>query len=154
MKISKLIAFLSFALIAGTAEVWFVNRPEEPDAGDTGGGDDAATGHILETGGQRNADDYLESENGAFRLVFQGDGNLVLRNTATRRALWSTKTGNRGGTRLRLQGDGNLVLRADSGVALWSSRTGGSGADRAVLNHDGSFALYDGRRRVWVVNRP
>jgi hypothetical protein len=77
-----------------------------------------------------------------FRLVLQGDGNLVLYKGGT--ALWSTRTNGSGAARLVLQGDGNLVLYK-GGTALWSTRTNGSGAARLVLQGDGNLVLYSSK---------
>ncbi|MFT6028421.1 MAG: hypothetical protein ACI8O8_000145, partial [Oleiphilaceae bacterium] len=85
---------------------------------------------------------YLASSNGAYRLNFQRDGNLVLRDQATGAALWSSKTNGQNTTRLTMQGDGNLVLYSSSGSAAWSSKTNGTGAVKAVMQNDGNFVIY------------
>ncbi len=60
---------------------------------------------------------------GATRVCFQMDGNLVIYNTGT--ALWSTQTNGLGGITLSLQSDCNLVISGDNGV-VWQTNTGGS----------------------------
>lgn len=53
-------------------------------------------------------------------LTLQGDGNLVLRDSAGK-ARWSSGTSGRQATRLSIQDDGNLVLRTAAGKAVWTS---------------------------------
>lgn len=57
---------------------------------------------------------------GGYRLVMQGDGNLVVYNPGGR-PLWSS--GTKGGNRFIMQGDGNLVMYNSSNKAIWSSGT-------------------------------
>jgi cytochrome c peroxidase len=122
------------------------------DSGGSGGSDNATATNTLEEGQRLNANNYLESENGRYRLYLQGDGNIVLRDQQTGDALWSSKTNGEGGTTLVLQGDGNFVLYDDSDNAVWASGTNGTGASRAVINNDGSFAIYAGNDPVWAEN--
>ncbi len=167
----------SLAIYAGDDVVWVVNgegtdggdNASEDNTGDDSSGDndnDNDNGDDSSSAGDNSAhgsslmqleqnlysDERLESSNGAFRLYFQGDGNLVLRDVATGSALWSTGTQGTGAVRMRLQGDGNLVIRSEDGESVWSSKTAGSGADSLRLNDDGSLGLYAGNTAVWVVN--
>lgn len=90
---------------------------------------------------------YLLSGNAQFALVFQGDGNLVLRNNG--KALWASDTNGTGANRLVMQGDGNLVLYA-GGTAKWASGTNGKESSYAVLQTDGNFVTYeDGGSATW-----
>ncbi|GAB3415388.1 hypothetical protein [Niabella aquatica] len=60
-------------------------------------------------------------ENGLYRFVLQGDGNLVLYNNSS--ALWASNTVGKAANYLFFQGDGNLVLCSQSngtGV-VWAS---------------------------------
>ena len=94
---------------------------------------------------------YLESDNNAYRFYLQGDGNLVLRDQSTGRSLWSSGTNGKGGIRLKLQTDGNLVLRTRSGSAVWSSKTSRSGGSRLAMQGDGNLVLYtNSGRAVWA----
>jgi hypothetical protein len=96
------------------------------------------------------SDQYLASDNGKFRLYMQGDGNLVLRDWATRNSLWSSGTHGKGGIRVKMQSDGNLVMRNRSGSAVWSSKTAKSGAIKLVMQDDGNLVLYtSSNRSVW-----
>lgn len=102
---------------------------------------------------QLTSDQYLASDNGKFRLYMQGDGNLVLRDWATRDSMWSAGTHGKGGIRIKLQSDGNLVMRNSSGSAVWSSKTSRSGAVRLVMQDDGNLVLYTSSGRpVWATD--
>lgn len=61
-------------------------------------------------------------QTGATKVVFQNDGNLVIRD-ADKNAIWSTATHVGDAQTIKLQGDGNLVIYAASGEALWSTDT-------------------------------
>ena len=88
--------------------------------------------------------EYLTSPSGAFQLILQTDGNLVLygRNG---NAVWSTRTHGSGVTEAKMQADGNFVLY-DGGKAEWATnRFAGFTFERnAVLrvNDSGSVGLY------------
>lgn len=96
------------------------------------------------------AQEDLTSRNGNYRLVMQGDGNLVL--YSTKRAIWSTRTNGYGLSRLVIQGDGNLVIyNFASGKPVWSSRTNGLGASRLILQNDGNLVIYDpSSKPIWA----
>jgi peptidoglycan/xylan/chitin deacetylase (PgdA/CDA1 family) len=94
----------------------------------------------------------LVSSGGRYRLVMQGDGNLVLYGPVG--SLWSSRTFV-SGTQLVLQGDGNLVAYAPDGRAVWNSRTPGSGAVRLVVQADGNVVLYRSNgTAVWSTRTP
>ncbi|GAA3956729.1 immunoglobulin-like domain-containing protein [Allohahella marinimesophila] len=95
-------------------------------------------------------DQYLESDNGIYRLYLQGDGNLVLRDWSTRNSLWSSGSNGKGGVRVRMQPDGNLVMRDRRGRAVWSSSTASSGGVRLVMQGDGNLVMRNSRgASVW-----
>lgn len=103
------------------------------------------------------APDYLSrghslfSPNGRYRFVMQADGNAVLYNQQTRRALWATGTMG-SGYRFAMQRDGNLVVYTASGRAAWASRTAGRSGAYLNLQSDGNLVLYQGRSAVWATN--
>lgn len=96
--------------------------------------------------------EYLVSPNGQYRLYMQGDGNLVLRNVATQRALWASGTNGKSAIKLVLQTDGNLVLYTASGTPVWSTATVGQSSDSLRVNDNGSLVLYAGSTVVWSAN--
>lgn len=94
--------------------------------------------------------DTLQSSNGACRLAFQGDQNVVVYHGA--RAIWSLRTIRSGADRLVMQGDGNLVLYKGT-RAIWSSRTNGNSGATLRMQNDCNLVIYnkDGRAR-WASN--
>jgi nucleoid-associated protein YgaU len=95
-------------------------------------------GDTLRTGEQLGHGQSLE--NGAYRLVLQPDGNLVLEESGA--AVWASGTDGSGVTKAVLQPDGNFVLYSDDGNAHWASQTGGRDADRLTLQADRNVVLY------------
>jgi hypothetical protein len=83
---------------------------------------------------------WVDSPNGAFRLLFQKDGNLVLLQLPST-VLWATATENQGATWLIMQHDGNLVIYADED-ALWSSDTDHNDGAYLSLQNDGNLVIY------------
>ena len=53
----------------------------------------------LNAGERLTVNQYLQSNNGSYRLYMQGDGNLVLRNAASA-AIWSSQTNGKNAVRL------------------------------------------------------
>lgn len=84
--------------------------------------------------------DHLMSPNGAYDLVLQTDGNLVLYGPAG----WTWQSGTRGSTpdRLQIQTDGNLVLYGPNDSVIWQTYTAGRGAGFMQVQDDGNFVLY------------
>ncbi|NVJ60249.1 MAG: DUF5011 domain-containing protein [Gammaproteobacteria bacterium] len=117
------------------------------------GGDTPTATNSLTPNSRMDFGDRLVSTNGAYRLTFQSDGNLVLRDSSGS-SMWSSKTHNQGADRFVFQGDSNLVIYNPTS-ALWASGTNGDNADRLVLNNNGSLVLYRGDTVVWFVgNNP
>lgn len=83
----------------------------------------------------------LDSSNGEFKLIMQGDGNLVLYRNSDNVALWSTQTHGNPGAEAVMQGDGNLVVYRN-GNALWSSVTHGNPGARLIMQTDGNLVIY------------
>ena len=81
------------------------------------------------------------SPDGRYKLLMQGDGNLVLYVVATNQALWASNTYNSGAIRATLQGDGNFVVYAANNVPKWSTNTWGTAADRLIVQNDGNLVL-------------
>ncbi len=79
-------------------------------------GDTLTEGQKLEKGGS------LTSNNGAYTLTLQDDGNLVLE--ARGQAVWSTSTNGQDVQRAEVQTDGNFVLYT-SEKPVWHTDTKG-----------------------------
>ncbi len=102
----------------------------EPPANDT-----------LVPGQSLRPDESLKSQNGAYTLIMQGDGNLVLYNQASQ-PLWHTGTAGYPGASAVFQGDGNFVVYTGSGVPLWHTHTHGTAASRFVVQNDSNIVIY------------
>jgi hypothetical protein len=103
----------------------------------------------LAVGATLSVGQSIASCNGAYSLVLQSDGNLVLYSAT--KALWATNTNGKTATQLLLQSDGNLVLYGQT-AALWASGTGGDTVTRLSVGDDGNLSLYNGSVLVWYTN--
>lgn len=83
----------------------------------------------------------IDTADRRYRLLLQGDGNLVL--YSPNRATWATGTDGKQASFLAMQLDGNLVLYDKSGRPLWYSRTNGFNHLRLVAQQDGNVVLYN-----------
>jgi hypothetical protein len=91
----------------------------------------------------------LTSANQLFKVVFQGDGNLVL--YGPQGALWNSGTNGRLTASFFIQSDGNLVIY-DGGQAVWNSRTNGhSGGVVLAVGDDGTLGLLQDGQALWKV---
>ncbi len=103
----------------------------------------------------------LSSTNGAYSLIMQADGNVVIY-ASDNKPVWATQTQHKSnGGKFTLQTDGNLVLyKSADNSSLWSSETHAffdkkfASADmkpvKAVLENDGALVLYSGsNKKVW-----
>ncbi len=88
----------------------------------------------------------LVSNNGAYSLTLQEDGNLVLASRGT--ALWASSTNGQNVVRAEVQSDGNFVLyTADKPV--WHSDTKGKKDVKLVLQDDRNLVLYAADGAAW-----
>jgi hypothetical protein len=88
----------------------------------------------------------LASNNGAYSLTLQDDGNLVL--AARGEALWATATNGQDVVRAEVQRDGNFVLYT-SDKPVWQSDTKGKKDVRLVLQDDCNLVLYAADGPAW-----
>ncbi|WP_442588095.1 MAC/perforin domain-containing protein [Pedobacter sp. AW31-3R] len=104
-----------------------------------------------------NGNNTISSPNGKYRFVLQGDGNLVLYNSANV-GLWNSKTNSTASGwvyKLYYALDGNLIIKKVSATGteqdIWAAYTearggtvGAENANRAymVVQDDGNVALY------------
>ena len=96
----------------------------------------------LHVGDVLRADEGRTSADGRFRVLMQGDGNVVvMRRDGT--PLWATRTEGHSGALAVLQRDGNFVIYHD-GRPVWASNTEGAGPSvLVVIQTDGNLVLYD-----------
>lgn len=93
----------------------------------------------LAAGGRLGPLGRLTSAGGAYALVVQIDGNVVVYGPGG--PIWSARTGQPGSTLVE-QTDGNAVVYTPGGAAAWNSRTGGNPGARLVMQSDGNLVVY------------
>ena len=103
-------------------------------------------GDTLNAGQQLGKGASLTSNNGAYTLTLQEDGNLVL--AARGEAVWATGTENQGVDRAEVQSDGNFVLYAGD-TPKWHSETKGKKDVRLVVQDDRNVVLYAADGAAW-----
>ena len=88
----------------------------------------------------------IASNNGAYTLTLQDDGNLVLASRG--QALWDTSTNGQDVVRAEVQPDGNFVLyTADK--PIWHTDTKGKKDVKLVLQDDRNLVLYAADGPAW-----
>ena len=92
----------------------------------------------------------LRSGRGQYRLVMQGDGNLVMYSQSVTDAVWASGTDGHPGARAVMQGDGNLVVRDKANRALWASGTDGRDGASLRIQDDRNLVVYRNGRAVWA----
>ncbi|HEY3093064.1 MAG TPA: matrixin family metalloprotease [Vicinamibacterales bacterium] len=106
-----------------------------------------AVNDTLVAGGRLLPGQSLTSPNRRFRLIYQGDGNLVLYDDVERSAPWSSGTAGLTTGQAVMQTDGNFVIYDGSNQPRWMSGTASNANPRLVLQVDGNLVVYtpDGR---------
>ena len=103
-------------------------------------------GDRLQDGEKLEVGQKLTSSNGAYEVVLQDDGNLVLHAAGV--AVWSTETNGEKVVRAEVQKDGNFVLyTADKPV--WHTDTKGAKDVRLILQDDRNLVLYGFDGPAW-----
>ena len=109
----------------------------------------ALPGSALYSPNLLSADGLLRSDDGRYRVVMQGDGNVVVYGPAG--AVWSSGTSGTGSS-LRFGTDGVLQIVAGDGAVTWTAvpAAGGVGPFHLVMQSDGNIVAYDLHdRAVW-----
>ena len=93
-----------------------------------------------------NGDQSLTSSSGDWRLLMQGDGNLVgyhrrQNDNANDVPFWSSGTAGHSGAVCIMQGDGNLVIYWQ-GQPIWSTVTPGNPGAKLVMQGDRNIVIY------------
>ncbi|MCX7945269.1 MAG: hypothetical protein N2746_12245 [Deltaproteobacteria bacterium] len=105
-----------------------------------------------------NPNEYLSpnqtriSENGRYKLIFQGDCNLVLVDTINNVALWTSQTENKCSPRWAImQSDGNFVIYDVNNKAIWASNTDNNPNAYLLVRDDGRIAIVNASGNVvWI----
>ena len=103
-------------------------------------------GDTLNAGEKLGRGDSLTSNNGAYTLTLQDDGNLVL--AVRGQAEWATGTDGTGADRAEVQKDGNFVIYAGD-KPVWDTKTKGKKDVRLVLQDDRNLVLYAADGAAW-----
>jgi hypothetical protein len=77
---------------------------------------------------------------GSYKLIFQGDGNLVVYDQ-NMTPTWFSGTANVGATQAVMQGDGNFVISNAAGQPIWYTGTGGFPGAYAQIQNNGNFVI-------------
>lgn len=94
------------------------------------------SGDILKVGAS------IISQNGQYRLTLQGDGNLVLYNSANS-PLWASNTMNNNVAQIAMQTDGNMVMMDTGNQQIWSTGTSGNSGAYLIVQNDGNAIIYN-----------
>jgi nucleoid-associated protein YgaU len=103
-------------------------------------------GDTLTEGQKLVKGESLTSNNGAYTLTLQDDGNLVL--AARGQAVWATGTNGQDVVRAEVQTDGNFVLYT-SDKPVWHTDTKGKKDVKLVLQDDRNLVLYAANGSAW-----
>ncbi len=103
-------------------------------------------GDTLTEGQKLGKGDSLTSQNGAYTLTLQDDGNLVL--AARGEAVWATNTNGQNVERAEVQTDGNFVLYTPD-KPVWHTDTKGKKNVKLVLQDDRNLVLYAADGPAW-----
>jgi hypothetical protein len=90
----------------------------------------------------------IDSANGEYRLVYQGDGHLVLYRLWDWLPLWWSGTAGSSVGFVVMQDDGNFVLYDASDSALYASGTHQHPGAWLVLHNNGALIIYDANGSV------
>jgi len=95
----------------------------------------------------------LISKNGAYTLMMQSDGNLVLYNISNgMTVLWASQTFKDSIKEVIFQTDSNFVMYGTDGGAPWASGTYGTSAATIIMQDDGKVVMYDtSGTSVWQI---
>ncbi|XP_034416281.1 lectin-like [Cyclopterus lumpus] len=92
--------------------------------------------------------DYLMSNNGNFKAIFQEDGNFVLYGWSP---LWASDTCGSDAVRVCMQADCNLVMYNGQSEARWHSNSakGACNMCRLTLTNDGKLLVDKESEKIW-----
>jgi len=99
--------------------------------------------NILYAGECLKPNEYIESANKYFKLVYQDDGDLVYYRKSSTEAVWSSHTPGSCPNRACMQEDGNFVVYNCRNKAIFVSQTVGHPGSRIILQNDGNCVIYD-----------
>lgn len=95
---------------------------------------------LLSSGASLYGDDAVTSLDGAYRLVYQLDGNLVLYHVSGG-ALWASNTAGQSVGQTSMQGDGNLVVYDADGAPCFATGTDGNPGAELFIDTEGTLRI-------------
>ena len=109
--------------------------------------------NILMAGEILEANQFLVSSNGIYKLIMQADGNLNLyyiartNGTTTYSTIWSSKTSSKVNLPYiaKMQTDGNFSIYNNKGESVWASNTWAMSPNDTyaiILQNDGNLVNY------------
>ncbi|XP_029911039.1 mannose-specific lectin-like isoform X1 [Myripristis murdjan] len=103
----------------------------------------------ISTNQELHQGDYLLSNNGNYKAIFQDDSNFVIYQWAHK---WDTNTSGSGGYRVIMQEDGNLVIYTSSDKPVWGSDTHGDQNPRMrlALTDEGQLVVTRNGQIIWT----
>uniref|UniRef100_A0AAY5EAP7 Bulb-type lectin domain-containing protein n=1 Tax=Electrophorus electricus TaxID=8005 RepID=A0AAY5EAP7_ELEEL len=93
--------------------------------------------------------DYLISNDGNYKAIFQDDGNFVVYGW---KPIWASGSDGKPGFFLIMQSDGNLVIYDTNNQPLWASNSWHKERTEdncLTLNNDGCLTIYRGSQLMW-----
>lgn len=111
----------------------------------------APAASLMPAGTTLFAGQSITSADGRYRLVMQGDGNLVFYRLADMVPRWNSWTST--GVRADIQNDGNLVVYDQAWAPKWYSSTAGHPGAYVAAQNDGNLVIYlsDGVTPIWWI---
>jgi RHS repeat-associated protein len=107
---------------------------------------------VLASGESLGENQTRVSLDGAYRLQYQGDGNLVVVRLADDSCAWSSQTNNTSAGATVMQGDGNLVVYNGDWTAVWTSGTNGHDGARLQIANDTMAIVGPDETTLWSVS--
>ncbi|BAQ61112.1 high-affnity carbon uptake protein Hat/HatR [Geminocystis sp. NIES-3708] len=105
----------------------------------------------LKSGEFLSVNEFLISANGNYSLVLQADGNLVLYNCRSSKAIWASGTNGRKPISAVMQEDGNFVIYFD-GFNPWASNTANRLISHLKLEDNGTVILYNNHYSLTIIS--
>lgn len=107
--------------------------------------------NVLKAGTKFVKGDRLVSKNERYLLKLNAKGNLVVRDTKKKKAIWKSDTKNKDVKTLVVRKNGNMVLLDSDKKRVWHTNTKVRGAKnpRLVLRNSGELQLMHGRDVKW-----
>jgi hypothetical protein len=103
-----------------------------------------------------DTDEFIESESGQYRLILQGDQNLVLYDTwDSWTPVFHSDTVSSGAIKAYMQDDGNFTLLTSMSISVWSTDTNGNAGAYMVVQNDGNVIIQSALlKSLWMTGVP